>query len=370
MSAGTGQARGTPAEGRPALPLLPLADLPPEARHAALLRAYGAREPGIFPDTLTVLITNRCPLRCRGCSTHEWARVNRHGELPADRWMELISQARRLGADKLMVSGGEPLLRAEDTMKVLAHGRRLGMRTALMTSGRGLDRSLLAELYRDGLCELSTSLDGPTARVHDAWRGAAGSFDEAIGALESARSLAGTPRPVRDDPFGGTFTTHVMTVIAGHGAGLLVPTFQRARQAGADLVSFQCLSPDERFETLKVPEADLPALEAQVDRLIALRRRGEPISNSEGFLRRVIPYFAGRMGVPDDRCLAGYAHLILAPDGSASSCRESLSRQARAVDDDGEPSLLALWTGEAMGRARAAMEGCERRCLLRCWVDD
>lgn len=355
--------------GAPRRGLLPLADLDAGSRERWLTRSYAERRPHVFPDYLVILITNRCPLRCRGCATHDWARTNKDRELSAARWREVVEQARELGADKLMLSGGEPLLRAEDCADVLGHARSLGMRTALMTSGRGLRPDLLGDLYRDGLNELSTSLDGPTAAVHDAWRGTPGSFDEVAGALGAARALRGSPRPPRGDRWDGEWSTHVMTVIAGHDPGWLVGTYHRARALGADLVSFQCLSPDERFPSLKVRDADLPALSDQVDRLIGLLRSGAPISNSEGFLRQVVPYFAGRMEVPDDRCLAGYSRLILAPDGSVSSCRESLSRRARLIDGDGRASLRALWTSRELGRAREAMEGCENRCLLRCWVD-
>ncbi len=351
------------------LSLIPLGTLDSESRQRILLRSHATRQALAFPDYLILLLTNRCPLKCQGCATHDWAQGNRHRELSRRDWLTLIRQGRALGADKLMLSGGEPLLRAEDCLALLHEGRRLGMRTALMTSGRGLTRELLGELYQGGLVELSTSLDGPTARIHDAWRGQKGSFDEVAAALEGVRRLRGTPRSLPGDGWGGEWGSHVMSVIAGHNSSGLLGVFARARAFGADLVSFQCLSPDERFPRLKVRKEDLPLLALQIEGLLRWKARGAPLSNSEAFLRQVVPYFEGRMEVPDDRCLAGYSHLILAPDASVSSCRESISREARPRDEEGRLSLEALWTGQTMTRARIAMEGCQERCLLRCWVD-
>jgi MoaA/NifB/PqqE/SkfB family radical SAM enzyme len=344
--------------------MIPLRSLQPDRRRRLLLESHANREASGFPDTIGILITNRCPLVCAGCSTHEWARLNKRRELPVSAWMEVLEQARDLGADKMMLSGGEPLLRAEDCIALVSHGRRLGLRTALMTSCRGLDAELLTRFYDAGLNELSTSLDGSTQELHDGWRKTAGSFSDVARGLRLVADLRGRARPGRG-PFAGVWTTHVMSLIAGHNAGDLVAMHEVAVGLGVELHSYQCLSPDERFERLKVTGDQLGVLERQVGQLADLQERGSPISNPRSWWDRVIPYFAGRMEVPDDRCLAGYTSLILAPDGSASSCRESLSRRAGL----GSPiDLEALWRGQELTAARAAMEGCETPCLLRCWV--
>lgn len=317
-------------------------------------------------DHLIILLTNRCPLRCRGCSSPDWARTNAGRELTLPHWMAALDQALGLGAQRLLVSGGEPLLRPADALALVERGHRLGLRTALMTSGHGLDPDLLGELYAVGLNEISTSLDGATPAVHDAWRGMDGNHTRVLELLGWARALRDRPRTVCAGL--EEWTANVTTVIAGHDAAELAEIHHVAVAAGADRHNYQVLSADERFEALKVADADLPALAAQIDEIVGLVEGGAPITDPVSLLRQVVPYFAG-----DDRkpfaCRALDSVLILAPDGSVSSCHEAITRGARIRNTAGELDLLGLWRGPELQEARRRMASCEQRCLQRCWTE-
>ncbi len=347
-------------------PPVPLADLDDSQRADALARCVRDGRPHVFPDHLIILLTNRCPLRCRGCSSPDWARTNRDRELTLDDWIAVVEQARELGAQRLLISGGEPLLRAKDALALVAFASSSGMRTALMTSGHGLDSALLGELHALGLNEISTSLDGATPAVHDAWRGVAGNHAQVLALLGWARDLRGRPREVRSGL--DEWTANVTTVIAGHDAADLAEIHRVAVAAGADRHNFQVLSADDRFERLKVPESALGALSSQIDELVELVESGAPITDPVPLLRQVVPYFAGE--VRDSfACSALYSVLILAPDGSVSSCHEDLTRAARIRDDAGDLDLLGLWRSTELQEARQCMAVCEQPCLQRCWIE-
>lgn len=317
-------------------------------------------------DHLIILLTNRCPLRCRGCASPDWARTNRDRELSLDQWTAVVEQARDLGAQRLLVSGGEPLLRARDALALVEQSHRLELRTALMTSGHGLDPALLGELYAAGLNEISTSLDGATPAVHDAWRAMDGNHARVLEMLGWARALRGRKRTVRAGL--DEWTANVTTLIAGHDVSELADIHRVAIAAGAGRHNYQVLSADERFEALKVADADLPTLAAQIDELVGLVQGGAPITDPVPLLRQVLPYFAGGEREPF-ACKALDSVLVLAPDGSVSSCHEAITRRARLLDDAGDPDLLGLWRSAELEEARSLMSRCDQRCLQRCWTE-
>jgi MoaA/NifB/PqqE/SkfB family radical SAM enzyme len=349
-------------------PPIPLADLDEPQRAAALARCVRDGRPHVFPDHLIILLTNRCPLSCRGCSSPEWARTNHNRELPLDDWIAVVEQARELGARRLLISGGEPLLRARDALALVESASSSGMRTALMTSGHGLDPALLGELHAAGLNEISTSLDGATPAVHDAWRGADGNHAQVLALLGWSRDLRDRSREV---PSGlDEWTANVTTVIAGHDAAELAEIHRVAVAAGADRHNFQVLSADDRFERLKVPESALEALSSQIDELVELVEAGAPITDPVPLLRQVVPYFASRGTTANPfACPALYSVLILAPDGAVSSCHEAITRTARIRDAAGELDLLGLWRSTELQEARQRMAVCEQPCLQRCWTE-
>lgn len=316
-----------------------------------------------LPEHAILLLTNRCPLQCKACGTRGWVPSNRDNELSLETWFEVLQQLWELGCNQVKLSGGDPVARLDDALRIVRRASRIGFRTAMMTSCRDLDGDRLTEFYDAGLNELSTSLDGAAEVAHDAWRGAPGNYREVIDTLRRARALRGRPRSTTRD---FDWSTVVMTLICDHNAAELVEIHDQVIAAGADMHMVQCLSPDEHFETHRV-HGDPRAFLRQIRQLCDLRREGAPILNSLGFLERVVDYYSDTLPPAAGPCLAGDRSLIFAPDGSLSTCRESLSRQAKIVDGDGHLDILAAWHGESMRAAREAMEGCEERCMQACW---
>jgi len=108
---------------------------------ASYLRNLGSvaagRQPG-RPLLFSYYITHRCNLGCRYCSDGEGKRFRDDPlpELGTDRACELVGILAK-SADTLDVTGGEPMVR-DDLEAILAHARRLGLRTVLNTKGLGL----------------------------------------------------------------------------------------------------------------------------------------------------------------------------------------------------------------------------------------
>ncbi|MEO6471937.1 MAG: TIGR04053 family radical SAM/SPASM domain-containing protein, partial [Aeromicrobium sp.] len=87
------------------------------------------------------------------------------------------------------LTGGDPFERA-DLPELVAHGSKLGLSVALSPSVTDrLTREVLVELYDAGAKAISLSLDGSSAKTHDAFRGVDGVFDDTMDAAGLVRSV-------------------------------------------------------------------------------------------------------------------------------------------------------------------------------------
>jgi len=98
-----------------------------------------------------------------------------------------ILDGRRKGAERLILSGGEPTIhpRYVDFIKL---GRLAGYdRIQTVTNGRMFRyREFLTRCLDAGLQEITFSLHGPNARIHDALVGVKGAFDQEVTGLKHA----------------------------------------------------------------------------------------------------------------------------------------------------------------------------------------
>ena len=88
------------------------------------------------PLWLLAELTYRCPLHCVFCYNPVQLK-QASSELTTADGVEVMRQARQLGAAQLGFSGGEPLVR-DDLEELVQEAHRLGYSTTLITSGVGL----------------------------------------------------------------------------------------------------------------------------------------------------------------------------------------------------------------------------------------
>jgi MoaA/NifB/PqqE/SkfB family radical SAM enzyme len=102
----------------------------------------------------------------------------------------------------VQLSGGEPLI-VKGLFEVAERFVQAGIPLTLYTSGWLLEEWMIPELFRL-FSYIHVSVDGPTARIHDAIRGRAGSFDRAVRALTLLDEAAREERELhgRSIPFG------------------------------------------------------------------------------------------------------------------------------------------------------------------------
>ena len=128
-------------------------------------------------------MTQRCDLRCRHCTVPLVDASDGRADMAttvAKRFVEALWDAEVF---MLSFAGGEPMLRP-DFFEIASHARGLGMTVLTSTNAHRLDERALDALESAGFKSLQVSLDGISAPVHDAIRGA-GSFERAMRGLEA-----------------------------------------------------------------------------------------------------------------------------------------------------------------------------------------
>ena len=131
------------------------------------------------PFTLAWEITRACALACMHCRATAQPKPDPN-ELTHDEAIDVIDQIRALGDPILVVTGGDPLMR-RDVYDLLGYAVQKGLRTSLTPSATALvTPKNLAKVRDAGVLRVAVSLDGPTAEVHDAFRGFRGTFDRTV----------------------------------------------------------------------------------------------------------------------------------------------------------------------------------------------
>ena len=124
--------------------------------------------------------TVRCNLRCEHCYNLYEIHEDGHDRLSLETMERVLGEAKELGAYRVSVIGGEPLLRWRDLVSLAeTHSDVL---FTVFTNGLLVTDEVASALAARGNVELAVSVDGPAA-LHDRWRGA-GTYLRAVNAIE------------------------------------------------------------------------------------------------------------------------------------------------------------------------------------------
>jgi heme d1 biosynthesis radical SAM protein NirJ len=128
-------------------------------------------------------VIRRCNLTCAHCYAVS-ADIDFGGELDTSEALAVIDDLARLRVPALILSGGEPLLRA-DLFALARRARDLGLYVALSTNGTLVDATNALRIAQ-GFDYVGISLDGRPA-THDRFRRSAGAFERSLDALRRLR---------------------------------------------------------------------------------------------------------------------------------------------------------------------------------------
>jgi radical SAM protein with 4Fe4S-binding SPASM domain len=172
-------------------------------------------------------VTKGCNLRCIHCRATA-TELSSPLDLPTSKALNLIEEIANYASPILVLSGGEPLYRA-DIFELARFGSRKGLRVALATNGTQVTAEVARKIVDAGIKRVSISLDGANAQTHDTFRGIPGAFDAAVRGLRNLQELG--------------MSVQINTTIARHNAHELPAVLDLARSLGADALHTFLLVP-------------------------------------------------------------------------------------------------------------------------------
>jgi 7,8-dihydro-6-hydroxymethylpterin dimethyltransferase len=276
----------------------PFERAPYEGR-AAVVKPRGLRE-------LWLQINNACNLTCTHCLVSSGPKGI--GGLPAETLVDLVDDAAALGAERLYITGGEPMLR-KDLPSLIKHASETrGMEVIVLTNGTVM-RQAVAELDRR-LVRFQVSVDGARAETNDPIRGA-GTFRKALDGTSALASLG--------------FDVSLTTVTTEENLGELHELPAIAKQSGAK--SQHLMWSHRRGRAVEANNGFFPESAALLDAVLrtidAAAAEGIALDNYEAVKRRT----NGVPGLKYDLGNAGWDSVCVYADGkvfpSAALANES-----------------------------------------------
>lgn len=199
-------------------------------------------------------VTRACGYRCLHCRADAQPRPA-PGELTEQEGRDLVDDLGRFGRTTLVLTGGDPMLRA-DLVQLAARATARGLDVALTPSATGRVTSERLTALRDaGVSTVAISLDGATPASHDGMRGVAGSHRRSLRILERARDLG--------------FSLQVNSTITRHNVHEIPALAEQAVATGARVWSAFFLVPTGRGRTEDMLDAD--GQERALRRLVGMR---------------------------------------------------------------------------------------------------
>jgi heme d1 biosynthesis radical SAM protein NirJ len=125
-------------------------------------------------------LIRRCNLTCKHCYATS-ADKDFPGELNTDQVYGVMSDLKSFGVPVLILSGGEPLMRA-DIFDISHRAKDMGFYVGLSSNGTLISKDNIQDIVDVGYNYVGVSIDG-TRETHDKFRRKQGSFDEALNGI-------------------------------------------------------------------------------------------------------------------------------------------------------------------------------------------
>lgn len=203
-------------------------------------------------ERLFIWLTDRCNFHCRMCRIGQKAYSPlRYTEPTLEEVKKLILAAKKAGASKVELYGGEMLVR-KDLFEIIEYCNQLGIEPSFVSNGSLITEEAARELKRLKVQDIPISLDGPDeernnwVRGENAWNGT----------MEGIRCLKKHAVPFS-----------IFTVVLKQNYHYLKEMVTLAKELGAESISFQPVSSrqgGEQYDSLSLEFTDIEELKKEI----------------------------------------------------------------------------------------------------------
>jgi MoaA/NifB/PqqE/SkfB family radical SAM enzyme len=313
-----------------------------------------------------IVITHRCPMRCRMC--YNWQSKERSHELSVDEWRRFIDSIREVVElpFNLIFAGGEPFI-YKGIFELIRHAHDLGMDTYIATSALMINERF-AEKIRDArLSRLGISIDGLQPATQNYLRGLERSYDSVMEAIENLYRIY-PQMPI-----------NILTVIMEQNLDELEALARWVKHdRRLDQIAYQAVvqtfmtEPDREWyrkeELNETWPKDLAKVHAALDKLIELKSRGYPIANPISQFEVMKSYFEDPNRFVKRRgCNVGNYGVHVDPNGDVFLCHAM-----RPIGNARHQTIRQAWLSETAREVRAEIDVCEENChlLVNCCYEE
>lgn len=279
------------------------------------------------PICLTWELTYACNLACVHCLSSSGKRDPR--ELSTRQCMDIIDELQRMQVFYVNIGGGEPTVRP-DFWELVDYATAHQVGVKFSTNGLRITPKVAQRLAKSDYVDVQISLDGATAEVNDAVRGA-GSYDMAIRALENLASA-------------GFADAKISVVVTRNNVGQLDAFAALAQRYGATL-RITRLRPSGRG--VDVWDELHPTAEQQVDLYNWLVAKGERVLTGDSF------FHLSGLGAPGalaglNMCGAGRVVCLIDPVGDVYACPFAIHDRFLAGNVLSDSGFDNVWKNSAL----------------------
>lgn len=319
-------------------------------RFCLFLNRFGMLKPYTFVQWL---VTNRCNLSCSFCESSSGEAGP--GELSIEEARGLIDDLGSMGVRRLLISGGEPLMR-RDIVTIMAYANRRNLRIGLATNGWFVEemeavlRGLRFFLY-------FTSIDG-MPEYHDMSRGRVNAFNRALRGLDLFARMG---VPVRI----------VNTVVHPGNIPQLEGMVEIIRNSAATSWRLTPVSNVGRAESAAGYDLSGEQLRYLAD---FIGRHQKSVNLEFGESHSYLDCFTGNMVAKPFFCGAGLTRCSIMPDGEVMGCHQIFERSF-SEGNIREEKFSRIWRdGFTRFRENAPPGACLcclhfRSCRGGCWAE-
>jgi MoaA/NifB/PqqE/SkfB family radical SAM enzyme len=238
------------------------------------------------PTDIGFLMTNLCNAKCVHCDI--WKNKGKDDTPTVEQYKATLSEMREwLGPVHVFFSGGEALLRPY-TPELLAHASSIGLYAEVLTHGYWDNQSRIEEVAKANPSRVTVSLDG-IGETHTKIRGKEKFWEKTTRTLETLKRMR--------SELSLTYVVRLKCVVMEHNLHDVGNVARFAQEHGFEIfyqaVEQNYNTPDDPrwFETSENWPKDSQRAVNAVRGLIALKKEGLPIRNSNEQLEAMVPYF-------------------------------------------------------------------------------